>query len=437
MEKENLDVINYIEFGVGGFIFIVFVLFTFTIKRNSDNIFFSMRSSNLMIITNTLIFLSFASYILNDTFYDDYQNTGHLKFLSALYSVFQIGVFIALVLRYFRLFLSCRNPEDSQNVQYNLFETKYYHYEYFYVRVILLSVLITLIVSIINYFAGNNNIAMFAFEIEFNKNREGIDGLYYFWIIFSSIQTVFFITFALLIAKTHLNPDVYITQEISLVALINYLYSLSICISFIIDKNGKGDMNLFVRFIPMIYNLLIYFIVIALPFLYGVFNSTVIIYDLPGELCSSLYLFLTKEKCFDVFHNYLKTQDSENEKSVFLLDLLISIFKFRLLVTNNESRALIVDEMDNIRLHYLNINDTNHYLDANLVKDALDACILFRNANNIKANIFDKLAAEVYQFLEQKFKEFKETGLFDNIKNELNEETNIRCKLTNFGLIRN
>ena len=133
----------------------------------------------------------------------------------------------------------------------------------------------------------------------------------------------------------------------------------------------------------------------------------------------------------------MKTQDSENEKSVFLLDLLISIFKFRLLVTNNESRALIVDEMDNIRLHYLNINDTNHYLDANLVKDALDACILFRNANNIKANIFDKLAAEVYQFLEQKFKEFKETGQFDNIKNELNEETNIRCKLTNFGLIRN
>ena len=113
MEKEKLDIINYIEFGVGGFIFIVFVLFTFTIKRNSDNIFFSMRSSNLMIITNTLIFLSFASYILNDTFYDDYQNTGHLKFLSALYSVFQIGVFIALVLRYFRLFLSCRNPENK------------------------------------------------------------------------------------------------------------------------------------------------------------------------------------------------------------------------------------------------------------------------------------------------------------------------------------
>jgi hypothetical protein len=333
--------------------------------------------------------------------------------------------------------LSCRNPEDSQNVQYNLFETKYYHYEYFYVRVILLSVLITLIVSIINYFAGKNNIAMFAFEIEFNKSKEGIDGLYYFWIIFSSIQTVFFITFALLIAKTHLNPDVYITQEISLVALINYLYSLSICISFIIDKNGKGDMNLFVRFIPMIYNLLIYFIVIALPFLYGVFNSTVIIYDLPGELCSSLYLFLTKEKCFDVFHNYLKTIDPENEKSVFLLDLLICIFKFRLLVTNNEPQDSQREEFDNIVVHYLGRNQTKNFINEGLVKEITDTSDLARNAKKIKANIFDKIAGEAYQFLDQKFKDFRDTEQFADLKNELTEETNIRCKLTNFGLIRN
>ena len=447
MEKEKLDIINYIEFGVGGFIFIVFVLFTFTIKRNSDNIFFSMRSSNLMIITNTLIFLSFASYILNDTFYDDYQNTGHLKFLSALYSVFQIGVFIALVLRYFRLFLSCRNPEDSQNVQYNLFETKYYHYEYFYVRVILLSVIITLIVSIINYFAGNNNIAMFAFEIEFNKNGEGIDGLYYFWIIFSSIQTVFFITFALLIAKTHLNPDVYITQEISLVALINYLYSLSICISFIIDKNGKGDMNLFVRFIPMIYNLLIYFIVIALPFLYGVFNSTVIIYDLPGELCSSLYLFLTKEKCYDAFHDYLKNKDvggnkinpeADSDKCIYYLEFLISIFKYRLLATNNDSRDLIREELDYILEKYLGKPEANDYFGEQTIKELLDACSALRaNLRNRNTQIFDKIAAEIYQFLDKEFEQFKLTNEFNDLKNELTEETNIRCKLTNFGLIRN
>ena len=442
----NLESLNYAEIAIGGFGFILFLLFTVTIKRNSDNIFFSMRSSNLMIITNALIFFSIATYVLNDILYDEYKGNDNLRYISTFYSLFQIGIFISLTMRYFRLFLSCRNPEDSQNVQYNLFETKYYHYEYFYVRLIAVSILLALIASLVNYFVGNKNVGMFIYEIEFNKNNDGIDGCFYFWIIFSFLQTATFTTFDLLISKTHLNPDVYISQEISLVAFVNYIYSLSIGLSFLInhevlekDNFIKGTITL----IPLIYNLLIYFIVIALPFLYGVFNSTVIIYDLPGELCESLYLFLTKEKCFDAFHNYLKTNNdiirnqNDREKGVFLLDLLICIFKFRLLVTNNESRTLIAEEINSIRINYLERGDLNNYLDKNLVQETIDLCTRYVNSNTLRANIFDKVAAEAYQFLDNKFKNFKASELFNKLKNELTEETNIRCKLTNFGLIRN
>ena len=442
----NLQSLNYAEIAIGGFGFILFLLFTVTIKRNSDNIFFSMRSSNLMIITNALIFFSIATYVLNDILYDEYKDNDNLRYISTFYSLFQIGIFISLTMRYFRLFLSCRNPEDSQNVQYNLFETKYYHYEYFYVRLIAVSILLALIASLVNYFVGNKNVGMFIYEIEFNKNNDGIDGFFYFWIIFSFLQTATFTTFDLLISKTHLNPDVYISQEISLVAFVNYIYSLSIGLSFLInhkvlekDNFIKGTITL----IPLIYNLLIYFIVIALPFLYGVFNSTVIIYDLPGELCESLYLFLTKEKCFDAFHNYLKTNNdiirnqNDREKGVFLLDLLICIFKFRLLVTNNESRTLIAEEINSIRINYLERGDLNNYLDKNLVQETIDLCTRYVNSNTLRANIFDKVAAEAYQFLDNKFKNFKASELFNKLKNELTEETNIRCKLTNFGLIRN
>jgi hypothetical protein len=447
---ENLESLNYAEIAIGGFGFILFLLFTVTIKRNSDNIFFSMRSSNLMIITNALIFFSIATYVLNDILYEEYNGNNNLRYISTFYSLFQIGIFISLTMRYFRLFLSCRNPEDSQNVQYNLFETKYYHYEYFYVRLIAVSILLALIASLVNYFVGNKNVGMFIYEIEFinnnNKNKDDIDGCFYFWIIFSFLQTAIFTTFDLLISKTHLNPDVYISQEISLVAFVNYIYSLSIGLSFLIkhkvlekDNFIKGTITL----IPLIYNLFIYFIVIALPFLYGVFNSTVIIYDLPGELCESLYLFLTKEKCFDAFHNYLKTNNdiirnqNDREKGVFLLDLLICIFKFRLLVTNNESRTLIAEEINSIRINYLERGDLNNYLDKNLVQETIDLCTRYVNSNTLRANIFDKVAAEAYQFLDNKFKNFKASELFNKLKNELTEETNIRCKLTNFGLIRN
>ena len=443
----NLQSLNYAEIAIGGFGFILFLLFTVTIKRNSDNIFFSMRSSNLMIITNALIFFSIATYVLNDILYDEYKGNDNLRYISTFYSLFQIGIFISLTMRYFRLFLSCRNPEDSQNVQYNLFETKYYHYEYFYVRLIAVSILLALIASLVNYFVGNKNVGMFIYEIEFNKNNDGIYGCFYFWIIFSFLQTATFTTFDLLISKTHLNPDVYISQEISLVAFVNYIYSLSIGLSFLINHKVLEKDNNFIKgtitLIPLIYNLLIYFIVIALPFLYGVFNSTVIIYDLPGELCESLYLFLTKEKCFDAFHNYLKTNNdiirnqNDREKGVFLLDLLICIFKFRLLVTNNESRTLIAEEINNIRLNYLERGDLNNYLDKNLVQETIDLCTRYVNSNTLRANIFDKVAAEAYQFLDNKFKNFKASELFNKLKNELTEETNIRCKLTNFGLIRN
>ena len=446
----NLESLNYAEIAIGGFGFILFLLFTVTIKRNSDNIFFSMRSSNLMIITNALIFFSIATYVLNDILYEEYNGNNNLRYISTFYSLFQIGIFISLTMRYFRLFLSCRNPEDSQNVQYNLFETKYYHYEYFYVRLIAVSILLALIASLVNYFVGNKNVGMFIYEIEFinnnNKNKDDIDGCFYFWIIFSFLQTATFTTFDLLISKTHLNPDVYISQEISLVAFVNYIYSLSIGLSFLINHEVLGKNNFIkgtITLIPLIYNLLIYFIVIALPFLYGVFNSTVIIYDLPGELCESLYLFLTKEKCFDAFHNYLKTNNdiirnqNDREKGVFLLDLLICIFKFRLLVTNNESRTLIAEEINNIRNNYLERGDLNNYLDKNLVQETIDLCTRYVNSNTLRANIFDKVAAEAYQFLDNKFKNFKASELFNKVKNELTEETNIRCKLTNFGLIRN
>ena len=403
-----------------------------------------------MIITNALIFFSIAAYVLNDILYEYYNDNYIGRYFSTFYSIFQIGIFISLAMRYFRLFLSCRNPEDSQNVQYNLFETRYYHYEYFYVRLIAVSILLALIASLLIYFLGNNNHGMFIFEIEFNENREFISS--YFWMIFSFLQTATFLTFDLLISKTHLNPDVYITKEISLVAFVNYIYSLSIGLSFLIiirnnnyiiinDTNLKNFIENTITLVPLVYNLLIYFIVIALPFLYGVFNSTVIIYDLPGELCSSLYLFLTKEKCFDVFHHYLKNNnglgEKEREKSVFFLDLLICIFKFRLLVTNNESRTLIIEEVDNIRVNYLERNDLNNFLDKDLVKETINLCTSYRNSKIIKANIFDKVAAEAYRFLDKKFQIFKETENYNALKNELTEETNIRCKLTNFGLIRN
>ena len=431
-----MELINLVEVIFGGAMLLLSIAFTITIRKNNENIFFSMRSSNLMIVTNILICLSIITYILNDLFYEG------ISYFLIYYFIFQITILVALSLRYFRLYLSCRNPEMDK-VQLNMFEPKSYHYEYFYIRLLAIAIVIIVAVTTLVFFLIEGKI-MCSHEILFIKSNDTdiIEKCYYFWIIFSFFETMVFLTFFLLIAKTNLNPQVYINREIFLVALIKYIYSLSMIISFFYlkEENQEYIQNT-INFIPIVFNILIYFVVIALPFIYGIFNKTVIIYDLPGELCSTLYLFLTKEKCFDAFYSYLKEQDalSPDSNSHFYLDLLISIFKYRLLFSNNESNILLIQEIHYIKNHYLNVIDfnTDSVLKKDEVIEVIRACDKAVDTGPIKANIFDKIAGVIYEFLNKKFDDFKNDGKFTGLQNELNEETNIRCKLTNFGLIRN
>ena len=434
--------IQIAEVIIAVFFGLLFIAFTITIKKNNENVFFSMRSSNLMIFTNIFIFLSLITFILNDILYDDIDY--HFPYFSAFYFIFQLTIFLALIMRYFRLYLSCRNPEDN-NVQFNMFTPKTYHYEYFYVRLLAFAIVLILGITAAGFFIAKDDgrFIMISHEILLKKKAEGVnDGCYYFWIIFSFIETVVFLTFFLLIEKTSLNPNVHISLEIFLVALINYIYSLSMVLSFLKDFDFEYKKNI-IEFIPIIYNILIYFVVIALPFLYGVFNTSVIIYDLPGELCSSLYLFLTKEKCFDAFHDFLKTEiNQDRDKNVLFLNLLISIFKYRLLVNNNESHDVIMDEINNIRANYLEKIIRLNYVDDDKEKDKiLERATVQETINNclrpFKINLFDKVASGIYQILDEKFNDFKRDIRYTNLQHELEEETNIRCKLANFGLIRN
>jgi hypothetical protein len=436
----ELGKIQIAEVIIAVFFGLLFIAFTITIKKNNENVFFSMRSSNLMIFTNIFIFLSLITYILNDILYEDIDYS--FPYFSAFYFIFQLTIFLALIMRYFRLYLSCRNPEDN-NVQFNMFTPKNYHYEYFYVRLLAIAIVLILGITVGFFIAKDNGrFIMISHEILLKKTNGVNDGCYYFWIIFSFIETVVFLTFFLLIEKTNLNPNVHISLEIFLVALINYIYSLSMVLSFLKDFDFEYKKNI-IEFIPIIYNILIYFVVIALPFLYGVFNTSVIIYDLPGELCSSLYLFLTKEKCFDAFHDFLKTEiNQDRDKNVLFLNLLISIFKYRLLVNNNESHDVIMDEINNIRANYLEKIIRLNYVDDDKEKDKiLERATVQETINNclrpFKINLFDKVASGIYQILDEKFNDFKRDIRYSNLQHELEEETNIRCKLANFGLIRN
>ena len=430
----DLVAVNYLEIIISCLSFILFLLFLITIKKNSDNIFFSMRSANVMQITNLAIFLSLLSYSLSHIFYDDLKDKAYTYFLY-FYSIFQLIIFASLVLRYHRLYICCKTKNIGRDelLQFREFKIKSYHYEYFYVRIMAIIILIILISSGLFYYFSDKSNIMFNYEILFNKHNskdiDNIDQNQYFWIILSFIESFVFITYALLIIKTHLNPKVNISYEIILIAVINYFYFLSIGLSFI---DNKIDSKIFF-YIPILYNLLIYFVSMGLPFLWGRYNDTVFNYDLPGELVSSLYLFLTKEKCFDLFYNFLYNQGMNRDKGIFYLDMLINIFKYRLLIFNNQDHLLIVQEMNKIEREYLGNN--RNYFDPNLVNQMKNACI--ENRETPKINVFDPITNVIYDYLDGEFQKYIKTEEFDSLKNELMQETYVRCKLANYGLIRN
>ena len=132
----DLTTNNYIEIVISCFSLILFLLFFNAIRKNSENIFFSMRSSSLMQITNLSIFLSIIFYSVSDIFYINLKDNNIVSYILTFSFLFQIIIFVSLLLRYHRLYISCKTNTLGRDdlLQFKFFETKSYHYEYFYVR---------------------------------------------------------------------------------------------------------------------------------------------------------------------------------------------------------------------------------------------------------------------------------------------------------------
>ena len=113
--------------------------------------------------------------------------------------------------------------------------------------------------------------------------------------------------------------------------------------------------------------------------------------------------------------------------------MLVNIFKYRMLIFTEQPNELITEEMNNIVRIYLRNN--NNYFDSKLVKQIKDSCDI--HIDNPKINIFDPITNVIYEYLSVEFQRFIKTEEFETLKNDLILESYVRCKLANYGLIRN
>ena len=157
-------------------LFLCIFLFV-AIRKNSENIFFSMRSSNLMQITNLSIFMSIFLYFINDKFKT--MSEGIAPLILPLYFIFQLITFMSLILRYHRIYISCKTNSLGRDdlLQFRFFEAKTYHYEYFYVRIMMIFIIgVTAISILISYIVDDKRSIMYNYELLYcekdNNNKD-------------------------------------------------------------------------------------------------------------------------------------------------------------------------------------------------------------------------------------------------------------------------
>ena len=166
---------------------------------------------------------------------------------------------------------------------------------------------------------------------------------------------------------------------------------------------------------------------IILSFLYKISIS----YHFSPKLMNNLYLFLTNEKCYDTFTNYLIRNN--NNKCIYFLQLYTHIIKYKLSFVLNINRNTEFNEANEIYNTYFSKEETN-YIDENILKKVRNDCLALKN-NTFTPELFDEALQFTFNELSKIFYIFRGTNDYKNLYNEIKLHSYIQCKMCNTGLI--
>ena len=150
-------------------------------------------------------------------------------------------------------------------------------------------------------------------------------------------------------------------------------------------------------------------------------------YHFEPKLTTNLYLFLANEHCYGAFNDFLKYSQQKND--VFYLKLYTSIMKYKLMYIAHEPEGEIVDEGKKINDTYF--KETISSYDEPFMKIVQD----ISQSSAIKNETFDPALKYAYDYLSNKFLDFKRLPDFKVLINKLSLNSYIQCKMNNVGLV--
>ena len=415
------------------------IVLSLRIKERKDQLYLSLRSTNILQITN--ISISFSLIIVIFSFWSfNNLNKYFENLIYNLYLSFQIILFISILLKYHRLVIcSAINYLEDDLENFKSFKIKDYYFQFFYIRILIIISAILLILAFVLSIYQINLRPLFYLIEEHNTSIQII-----IWTIIFVVENSLLFVYALFILKKDLQA--HLKSEILLLVILNVIYSLTIAFDLFNDIFPKEFLSndKYEQIITVIYLILLQILTIFWPIWSCRVDNVSTTYNLTKEVAHDFYLCLSNEKSYNKFEKYLKEDTESTDENLQAIELYTRIMKYRLSYSLNRGYffSSLKQDVREINEKFLLNKTCLEFQDKNIdetiprFENIKSNILRALSDDNFEKDLFDKLLEIVYDYLIEKFYKFILSEYYDDLITEISYETYIRCKLTNCGLLK-
>ena len=385
----------------------------------------SIRSPKLLLLNN--IGNLFMSIIIIITNFFENEDKGK-KIVSIFYYLTNFLIMIPFCLRFQRITKCCEIQKDERTDLQQLYQKRYLYEEGFYIKLTLIIMSVLTLILIISDAAikfDDSFTANFLFAKKENlKNAKTM-----IWLVINFIEHLILLTYAYKICVNQLKQK--LRFEILSFFIIWFLYSnVAYALEKSASENNK-DYNLLIIIISLVVCYLFLFLNAILPILICCSDKFSTGYHFTPKLMNNLYLFLSNERCYKEFSDYLNRQPGNGST---YLRIYIQIMNYKLgfkLKVDNETGFR---EACLIRDAYFRNDNMNEILGNDVVEKVKNECEGIHN-NHFTEGMFDEALTYCFNELGKLYNEFRKTDKFKELYEEFYMNSYIQCKMVSVGLV--
>ena len=392
----------------------IYMTICFLIIRNQKFSSLSIRSPILLNMNIIFLFLTQTSLLF--------------KLFENLFYFCQIPIFLSFFIRFLRIYFCVKTPSLTTSKQHFQAKADYYTQQ-FYMKFLFLFIL--LIIGVLGIIIFSKDLVLTIASLLEDKLLFQIN----FWIIVNWIELMMLFTGNYLLYSYPIFHFVKIEYFIFTCLWFGFNYVITFFDLFKKgdDKNNDSDTVLWIVFC---FQYCIFILIGVVPYLLTKFPQVNFAYFYTQGLSDNLFLFLSNEKCYKLFLEFLKG----SEKEVMYLQLYTHVMNFKLECDSNEKNGenkcqllnrIVELYFNDDGINYLKTIDTELWAIGQNVKSKFSGSLDL----NTKQECLDEVLKYVFEQLLGLFNEFKTTVDFCSLIDYLKLNSFIQCKMINVGLL--